>query len=100
MLSELEIYKDDVFRLYECNGTIYLRTIDRERYLGSADIIPVRELSDEMKVKRHLCGALYRVMTIKPYDPETDSDAEIVGEPCSKQEAVDRLWSIRYNIEG
>ena len=106
MDAELEIYQENDFRLYECNGVLYLReTIWKpkshsHRYLGSAEIIPLRELTDSQKVQRLLQGELYRVMTIKPYDPETDSDAEMLGDPCSKHEAITLLWSNRYNIQG
>lgn len=110
MDDELEIYKENDFRLYECNGVLYLNMnigttpgigkTRTSRYLGSAEIIPLRELTDSQKVKRLLHGELYRVMTLKPYDPETDSDAEMLGDSCSKHEAITLLWSNRYNIQG
>lgn len=104
--DETEIFRDSNFRLYESNGVFYLRQLiispreSIERYLGSAEIIPFRELTDKQKVYRLLNGDLYRIFTIKPYDPKTDSDAEILGDPCSKTEAVSRLWLNRFNIQG
>jgi hypothetical protein len=67
-----------------------------EKHIGSIDV--VRAYSDTEKVKEKLQGKRFQIIIAKPYDPDTDSDAERLGDPCGKEEALLRLWEHRHNI--
>jgi hypothetical protein len=102
--DEIDIYVEGDFRLYELTTNHSINLVRRQYdkltswvYLGSADI-ERHGLSDEDKVQKQLSGDRYRIMVIKLYDPETDSDAEVVGGLCSKDEAIQRLWERRHSL--
>lgn len=67
-----------------------------EKHIASVDVVLASSDTDRVKEKLH--GKRFQVIIAKPYDPDTDSDAEALGDPCGKDEALQKLWEHRYNI--
>lgn len=67
-----------------------------QRHIGSID--RERAYTDLSKATEMIRGPQYKVIVSKPYDPETDSDAEQLGGLCGLEEAIQRLWENRLSI--
>lgn len=94
------IYQEHDYELVQISenqySLIFYTPHRKEKHIGSID--PERDYTDRGKALSQLRGQLFQIVISKPYDPDTDSDAMLLGEPCLLDEAIERLWEHRHSI--